>query len=107
MKVCVSSYGPTLDSKVQTVFGRCEYLIFIDPTSMASEVVPNPFASMSEAAGMESAELVLAKGAKILLTAQVGPKARQVLDAAGVKIITTKGGTVGEALEAYRKLHAN
>jgi predicted Fe-Mo cluster-binding NifX family protein len=102
MKVCVSSYGPTLESKVQPVFGRCEYLIFADPVSMASEVVPNPFASMSESAGVESAELVIGKGATTLLTAQVGTKARQVLEAAGVEIMAIKGGTVREAVESCR-----
>jgi len=106
MKVCVSSYGPTLDSKVQPIFGRCEYFIFVDPVNMASKVVPNPFASMSEEAGVESAELVIGKGATTLLTGQVGPKARQALEAAGVEIMAIRGGTVREAVEAYWKSHS-
>jgi len=103
MTVCVSSYGPTLDSKVQPIFGRCEYFIFVDPASMASEVVPNPFASMAEEAGVKSAELVIGKGATILLTEQVGAKTRQALEAAGVEVVAIKGGTVREAVEAYRE----
>jgi len=103
MRVCVSSYGPTLDSRVQPVFGRCEYFIFVDPDSMAFEAEPNPYASASEKAGVESAELIIEKGAKTVLTSQVGAKARQVLDDAGVEIVSIEGDTVREAMETIRK----
>jgi predicted Fe-Mo cluster-binding NifX family protein len=90
---------------VQPIFGRCEYFIFVNPASMESEVVANPFASLSEEAGVESAEFVIGKGATTLLTGQVGPKVRQSLEAAGVVIMSIKGGTVREAVEAYRMPH--
>ena len=103
MKVCVTSYGPTLDSKVQPIFGRCQYFIFVDPVSMESEVEPNPYASASSEAGVESAKLVIGKGANAVLTGRMGTKARQVLDAAGVKIMIIKGEIVREVVEAFRK----
>jgi predicted Fe-Mo cluster-binding NifX family protein len=62
MKVCITSYGPTLDSKVQPIFGRCEYFVFVDPVSMESVVESNPYASCSCEAGVESAKLVIGKG---------------------------------------------
>ncbi len=102
MKVCITSYGPTLDSKAQPIFGRCEYFIFVDPVSMESVVEPNPYASSSGAAGVESAKLVVGKGATTVLTARVGTKARRVLDAAGVKIKIIKGETVREVVETFR-----
>ncbi len=103
MKVCVTSYGPTLDSKVQPIFGRCQYFIFVDPVSMESEVEPNPYASASSEAGVESAKLVIGKGANAVLTGRMGTKARQVLDAAEVKIMIIKGEIVREVVEAFRK----
>lgn len=103
MKVCVTSYGPTLDSKVQPIFGRCQYFIFVDPVSMESEVEPNPYASGSGEAGVESAKLVIRKGVTSLLTTRVGTKARAVLDAAGVKIMNLKGETAREMVVAFRK----
>jgi predicted Fe-Mo cluster-binding NifX family protein len=103
MKVCVPSYGPTLDSKVQPIFGRCEYFILVDPESMACEVESNPYASVSDEAGPESAKMVIDKGAEIVLTAQVGTKAREVLEASGVEVLDIQGETVREAVEAFRK----
>jgi predicted Fe-Mo cluster-binding NifX family protein len=88
---------------MQPVFGRCEYFFFVDPDSMAFEAEPNPYASASEKAGQESAELIIGKGAKIVLTSQVGVKARQVLDAAGVEIVSIEGNTVREAMETFRE----
>jgi predicted Fe-Mo cluster-binding NifX family protein len=107
MKVCITSYGPTLDSKVQPIFGRCEYFIFVDPESMESEAEPNPYASASDEAGIESAKLVIDKGATAVLTSKVGSKAQQVLDAAGVKIMDMKRESVREAVEAFRKRRSN
>ena len=103
MKVCVTSYGPTLDSKVQPIFGRCQYFIFVDPVNMESEVEPNPYASASGEAGVESAKLVIEKGAGVVLTGRMGIKARQVLDAAGVKTMIMKGEIVKEVVKAFWK----
>lgn len=102
MKVCITSYGPTLDSRTQPVFGRCEYFVFLDPASMESVVEPNPYASSSGEAGVQSAKLVIGKGVTTVLTAKVGTRARQVLDAAGVKVFNIKGETVREVMEAFR-----
>jgi predicted Fe-Mo cluster-binding NifX family protein len=106
MKVCIPSYGPTLDSRVQPIFARCDYFIFVDPESMVYEAESNPFASVSGEAGPESAQMVINKGAKTVLTAQVGVKARQALEASGVEVVGPKGETVREAAEAFRKGHA-
>lgn len=103
MKACITSYGPSLTSKAQPIFGRCEYFVFFDPVSMEAVVEPNPYASSSGEAGIESAKLIIDKGVTAVLTAQVGTRARQVLDAAGVKIINIKGETVREVMEAFRR----
>ncbi len=102
MKVCVSSYGPTLDSRVQPIFGRCAYFIFVDPESMEFESAPNPNTSSSEDAGAQSAQFVVDKGVSAVLTDCVGSKAEPVLDAANVEVIPVDGGTVREAVEAFR-----
>ena len=51
--------------------------------------------------------LVFAKvlpGADIqaVLTGRVGPKAQNVLDAAGIGVYLTKGGTVGQVVEKFK-----
>lgn len=103
MKLCIPSYGPNLGSRPQPIFGRCEYFIFVDPDSMAAEVEPNPYAAVKDGAGVEAARLVVGKGAKAVLTSEVGTKARQALEGAGVEIIDINGHTtVTEVVEAFK-----
>ena len=42
MKVCVTSEGNNLDSKVDPRFGRCQYFIIADIDTLAFEAVQNP-----------------------------------------------------------------
>ncbi len=102
MKVCIPSYGPTLDSRPQPVFGRCEFFIFVDPASFEFESVPNPNAPSSEDSGILSAQLVVDKGATVVITDSVGDKARSVLDAANVEIIPSTERSVRESMESFR-----
>jgi predicted Fe-Mo cluster-binding NifX family protein len=102
MSVCIPSFGPTLDSRVQPIFGRCAYFTFVDPDSMEFESVLNPNASASGEVGALSAQFVIDRGVTAVISAQVGPKAQEVLNAAGVKIMAVEGNTVREAVEAFR-----
>jgi predicted Fe-Mo cluster-binding NifX family protein len=92
---------------MQSIFGRCEYFFFVDPESMEFEVAPNPYASASDESGIQSAKMVIEKGATTVLTAQVGTKARQVLDAAGVKVMDMEEESVRKTVEAFRKRRSN
>ena len=103
MKLCITSYGPTLDSRLQNVFARCAFFILVDPLSMSFESVLNPNASAESDAGELSARLLVEHGATAVITAQVGPRAQTALDAAGVKVLTRQGGTVREAVEAFKE----
>ena len=102
MKECVTSYGPTMDSRVQPIFARCEYYVLVELESMACESAPNPNASVPDDAGILSARTVIGKGASSVLTGRVGPKAQEVLDTAGIEIVKINGGTVREAVEAFK-----
>jgi len=103
MKIAVSSNGNDLTAQASPVFGRCPYYLFVDTGSMAFEAVPNPAISAPGGAGIQAAQFVASQGAKAVLTGNVGPNAFNVLQAAGVQIFTVVGGTVREAIEAYKE----
>ena len=102
MKICVTSEGSSLDSKVDSRFGRCQHFIFFDTDSGHFEALENTSSQFQGGAGIQSGQLVAAKGAKAVLTGNVGPNAHQVLSAAGIAIFTGVSGTVKEAIEGYK-----
>lgn len=103
MTVCLTSFGPTLNSRMQPAFARCEYFIFVDVLSQKMETVANPNAMAASDAGEKSARLVIERGATAVITGRVGSKAEAVLKQAGVSILTPQGDTVSEAVEAFKK----
>lgn len=101
MKVCVTSEGKTLESKVDPRFGRCGYFIIADSDTLEFEAVSNPNLEAMGGAGVQSGQLMSSKGVKAVITGNVGPNAYQTLEAGGVGIFTGASGTVVEAIEKY------
>ena len=69
---------------------------------MEFEVIDNAGLGLTGGAGIQSGQLVAAKGVKRVLTGNVGPNAHQVLSAAGIEVYTGVSGTVREAVENYK-----
>ena len=103
MKICVTSEGGSLDSKVDSRFGRCQYFIIVDTDTLEFEVIENPNIESMGGAGIQSAQLVASKQVKAVVTGNVGPNAFQTLQSAGVEIFTNASGTIKEAIEKYKK----
>ncbi len=103
MKICISATGATLESEVEPRFGRCPYFIIVDPETMAFEAMDNASAAQAGGAGIASAQSIAATpGIQAVLTGNCGTNAWQVLDSAGIKVITGVSGTVKNAIETYR-----
>lgn len=103
MKICVTSSGDNLDAQLDPRFGRCAYLILVDSETLQFEAVPNSAAGVTGGAGIQAAQTIANKGAKALVTGNVGPNAFQALSAAGIDIITGASGTVREAVEKFKR----
>jgi len=103
MRICVSSAANSLDAPVDPRFGRCPYFIIVDSETMQFEAVPNVASDAMGGAGIQAAQTIAGKGAKVLITGNVGPNAFQALSAAGIQIITGAYGTVREVVEKYKR----
>ncbi len=104
MKVCVTALNPGMDAQVDPRFGRAQYFVFVDTDTMECESVPNPNVGAYGGVGVQSAQLVAERRAKVVITGHVGPNASQALAAAGIKVITGMSGlTVREAVERFKK----
>lgn len=102
MKVVVTAQGTDLDSVSSPVFGRCPAFVFVDTETMECEGIDNRSVEAGHGAGVQAAQFVMDKGARAVLTHNVGPNAFSVLSGAGIPIYRLQGGTVRQAVEALR-----
>jgi len=96
-----SAKGRELGSRLDPRFGRCAYFIFIEPEAGKVEALENPNAEAEEGAGIRSAQLMIDRKVKAVLTGNLGPNAFQALKAAGIAAYTGLDGSVEEVLQQY------
>lgn len=102
MRICITSKGDSLDSLVDPRFGRCQYFIIVDGGCEDFEAVKNPNVNSASGAGIQSGQLISDKKVEVVLTGNIGPKAFQVLQAAGIDVITGVSGSIKEAMTGYK-----
>ena len=103
MKIAVSSSGKDLDSQIDPRFGRCAYFVIVETDDMSFEAFDNENIALGGGAGIQSAQFVASKGAKMVITGNCGPNAVQTLSAAHVEVFVGQSGTVREAIERYTR----
>jgi len=103
MKLCITSEGPSLESKVDPRFGRCRCFIIVDTDTMEFNAPENRQAGASGGAGIQAGQFMSSNGVKAVLTGNVGPNAFKTLLAAGIDIFTGISGTVRDALKRYKE----
>ncbi len=94
MKIAVTSTGGSMEALVSEQFGRCQYFLIVDSETMKFEAISNLGEQMQSGAGPKAAELIINKGAEVLLTGHVGDKAEEVLKKSGIKIVDGYKGTI-------------
>ncbi len=103
MKIAFTATGNDLDSQVDPCFGRAQQFVVVDTDTEAFEAHDNTMnLQAASGAGIQAARFVAELGAHAVVTGNVGPKAYATLSAAGVEVYVDAGGTVREALEAWR-----
>ncbi len=104
MKVAISSSGKTLESDLDPRFGRAQYFLIVDTDTSELEVKENTQnLNLPQGAGIQAGKTVAECGVKAVITGNCGPKAFQVLQAAGIKVVTGIKGTVKEAIEKFKQ----
>jgi predicted Fe-Mo cluster-binding NifX family protein len=102
MKICITATSNNLDVPLDPRFGRCAYLLIVDVDTMQFEAIPNLASGATGGAGIQAAQTIANKGARVLVTGNVGPNAFQALSAAGIEIVTGASGSVREAIEKFK-----
>jgi len=91
-----------LDADIDPRFGRCQYFAIGEKDTGKFEFIENSSMSAGGGAGISAAQTIVDKGVKAVLTGNCGPNAYQVLEAAGVQVITGVSGTVKQAINDFK-----
>jgi predicted Fe-Mo cluster-binding NifX family protein len=103
MKIAISSTGNTLESEVDMRFGRCPYFIFVDLDNKEiknHEIIENHCAKQTGGAGITAAELVARKGAQVVLTGNIGPKAFNIFSQFKIDVYSVTG-QISNAVKSF------
>lgn len=102
MKIAISVSGNDLSSEIDPRFGRARGFLLVEDSAEGFEHIANPNIDAAGGAGIQTAQMVVERGAETVITGNVGPNAYRVLETAGVKVFTGASGKAEEALEDYR-----
>ncbi len=104
MKIAFTTNGKGWDAKVDTRFGRANGFFIFDEDSDKEEYISNEQnMNAMGGAGVQSAQSIINLKADALVTGNMGPRAFQILNSAGIKIyLAEENLTVKQAYEAFR-----
>lgn len=104
MKIAVTSIDGTIEGAIDERFGRCRKIVVYEAGSKASSVVDNiANLNLPQGAGIQTAQNVVNAGVRAVISGHVGPKAFQVLAAAGIEVYAASNMSVGEALTRFEE----
>lgn len=90
MKVAITSTGNTLESTIDTRFGRCAYFFIYDIENKVMEFIPNNNANIDEGAGPASVKFVASRNVKKIISGEFGLKIKSLLDCLKIQMIILK-----------------
>jgi len=93
MKIAISSTGKTLESEVDTRFGRCPYFLIVEIENKIKDfkAIENTATAQSGGAGITASEIVANEKPDAVITANLGPRAFSVFEQFGIKIYQGQG----------------
>jgi len=102
MIIAVSALDGGLEAPFHRSFGRSPVFVVIDTETMNHRSLANPGAAAGGGAGIRAAQTILDEKVEALISGDVGPNAYAVLQAAHLPVYIFSGGTVRQAVEAFR-----
>ena len=102
MKIVFTTTQPDLDADLDPRFGRCAYLLVVDPHSLDWQAKPNAGSGAAGGAGVQTAQFVSAQQAQAVISGDFGPNAFEALRAAGVDMYQFGScNTAREAIHSF------
>lgn len=90
MKVAITSTGNSLNSNVDSRFGRCSYFVIYDKETEAIEFIPNQSQKLTEGVGTSAVEFLLSRNISMVVSGEFGSKIKPMFDSRKVTMIVVK-----------------
>ena len=90
MKVAISSKGDTLDSEMDSRFGRCKFFAIYDSENKSTQFVENTAASLTEGAGPAALQLLTVRGVSKLVSGNFGVKIKVLSSDLNLQLIVMR-----------------
>ncbi len=103
MKIAITTEEKSLESMLDTRFGRAGQFILYETDDDSWEVLDNTQnLQAAQGAGIQAAQNIVQAGAQALITGHTGPKAWHVLLKAGIPIYYSPRKPVKELIAAFK-----
>ncbi len=101
MKIAITSTGNSLESQLDSHFGRCSYFVIYDTETRAVEFIPNPNKDRIEGAGPASVQLIASRGSQKVVSGEFGAKVKAIFDSLKMQLIVLPDPNkrIGEIIE--------
>jgi predicted Fe-Mo cluster-binding NifX family protein len=104
MKIIIPSTGKSWEDKVDDRFGRARgFLLYDEDKNKLSWLSNETNMNAGHGAGIQAAQLVINTGAEILITGQIGPKAREILEKTNIKIYKCVNSSIKQAYNNFKQ----
>ena len=90
MKVAISSKGDTLDSEMDSRFGRCKFFAIYDSEDKSTLFIANTAATLTEGAGPAALQLLTSQGVSKLVSGNFGVKIKTLSSDLNVQLIVMR-----------------
>jgi predicted Fe-Mo cluster-binding NifX family protein len=103
MKIILTTTSPSIDSEVDSRFGRGAYLVVVDPDTLEWQAHPNPGVGASGGAGTLAAQFAANQHVSAIISGDFGPNAYNALQVAGVAMYLFGTSRIGrEAVDRFK-----
>lgn len=103
MKIAISVENDSLKSDIDLKFGRAKGFIIFNIDTNDYKFINNEInLNATQGAGIQAAQLVADEDVSAVITGYCGPKAYKVLEASGIKILTSEKDTIENVIEKFK-----
>ena len=105
MKISITSTGDTVDSTIDSRFGRCTFFAIHNTDTKSTEFFLNPSKEAQEGAGPAAVQFVAAHKVSKIVSGEFGMKIKSLLESLNIEMITNKDSAtkIIDIIELYKQ----